>query len=121
MAHGSDELLTTFVLHEKDRAYSGKLFQWVCVAWWEAAARCMGPVVGCLGSLGQLVSADELTGYVTCLTRRVWLFQRSWANSHHRCYRGLSVPLELVGPVSVVFIAGNYKLIFEMNELRQKE
>lgn len=28
--------------------------------------------------------------------------------------------LELVGPVSV-FIAGNYKLIFEMNELRQKE
>lgn len=30
---GSDELLTTFVLHEKDVAYSGKLFQWVCVAW----------------------------------------------------------------------------------------
>ena len=26
-----------------------------------------------------------------------------------------------IGPVSVVFIAGNYKLIFEMSELKQKE
>lgn len=30
---GSDELLTTLVLHEKDVAYSGKLFKWVCAAW----------------------------------------------------------------------------------------